>query len=240
MIARKVTPGFLVAAIATLLPGVSVAQTPGVYRVGGGVKAGVLISKQEPQYSEEARAAKLQGTVVLAIVIGEDGQPRDLRVIKSLGLGLDEKAVESVAQWRFQPGEKEGRPVAVEATIEVNFRLLGDPRVWSVSGARFTAPPGATPPSILKAPPAAPSGLPENATARVAFDVDPQGVPINIQVEESSDPKWNDEVIALIREWRFQAALESGTAIESHAVFDLTRGLTPPAAPGAPPMKKRE
>lgn len=96
----------------------------GVYRIGGGVSAPTLIYKIEPEYSEEARKAKHQGTVVLYIVVDEKGMPQNLRVIRPIGLGLDEKAIEAVQKWRFKPGLKDGRPVAVAATIEVNFRLL--------------------------------------------------------------------------------------------------------------------
>jgi TonB family protein len=96
----------------------------GVYKIGGGVSAPALIYKVEPEYSEEARKAKFQGTVVLYVVVDEKGNPRDLRVIRPLGLGLDEKAIEAVQKWRFRPGMLQGKPVPVAATIEVNFRLL--------------------------------------------------------------------------------------------------------------------
>jgi TonB family protein len=96
----------------------------GVFRIGGGVSAPVAVEKHEPQYSSEARINKYQGTVVLSIVIGADGIPLDFRVMRSLGLGLDQKAIEAVRQWRFKPGMKEDQPVSVKATVEVNFRML--------------------------------------------------------------------------------------------------------------------
>jgi TonB family protein len=96
----------------------------GAYRIGGGVSQPTLISKVEPEYSEEARKAKWQGTVVLQLVVDEHGMPQQMRVTRSLGLGLDQKAMEAVAKWRFKPGLKDGKPVPVIATIEVNFRLL--------------------------------------------------------------------------------------------------------------------
>ena len=65
-----------------------------------------------------------QATVIILIVVDEHGKPRDMKVIRPLGLGLDEKALEAIRQWRFNPGKKDGKPVAVQATIEVNFRLL--------------------------------------------------------------------------------------------------------------------
>jgi len=96
----------------------------GVFRVGGGVSAPRLVNKVEPEYSEEARKAKYQGTVVLAVEVWPDGQAHNIRVLRSLGLGLDEKAVQAVQQWKFVPGKKDGQDVKVAATIEVNFRLL--------------------------------------------------------------------------------------------------------------------
>jgi TonB family protein len=96
----------------------------GAYRVGGGVSAPAVLFKVEPEYSEEARKAKFQGTVVLSIVVDPSGKARDVRVIRPLGLGLDEKAIEAVMKWRFKPGLKDGNPVPVQATVEVNFRLL--------------------------------------------------------------------------------------------------------------------
>lgn len=96
----------------------------GLYRVGGGVSAPVPIFKVEPEYSEEARKAKFQGTVVLSIVVDEQGHPKNFRVVRPLGLGLDERAIEAVQKWRFRPAQKDGKPVPVMATVEVNFRLL--------------------------------------------------------------------------------------------------------------------
>ncbi len=95
----------------------------GVYRVGGGVSAPRAIYAPDPSYSEEARKAKYQGTVVLWVVVGADGRTRDIRVQRSLGLGLDENAVEAIRRWRFEPARKDGMPVAVQVSVEVNFRL---------------------------------------------------------------------------------------------------------------------
>jgi TonB family protein len=78
----------------------------------------------DPEFSEEARKAKYQGTVVLTIEVGADGKPHGIRIVSGLGLGLDEKAIEAVSQWKFKPAMRNGRPVPAPATIEVNFRLL--------------------------------------------------------------------------------------------------------------------
>jgi len=95
----------------------------GVFRVGGGVAAPKLIFDPEPEYSEEARKAKYQGTCVLSVIVGPDGLAHDIKVTNTLGLGLDEKAIEAVRKWRFEPAVKDGKPVNVLISVQVNFRL---------------------------------------------------------------------------------------------------------------------
>jgi TonB family protein len=95
----------------------------GVYRVGGGVSAPRVLSRSDPAYTPEANAAKVEGTVLLSIVIGTDGMAHDVNVVKALGSGLDEQAVIAVQKWHFQPAEKDGQPVKARAQIEVNFKI---------------------------------------------------------------------------------------------------------------------
>jgi len=108
-------------------PGVGPGSGGGIggdlYHVGGGVSSPHAIYEPEPEYSEEARKAKYQGVVVLQLIIGADGRPRDIRVARALGMGLDQKAIEAVRQWRFEPAFLGSQPVAVVVNIEVNFRL---------------------------------------------------------------------------------------------------------------------
>src|SRR6516225_2533108 len=95
----------------------------GAYRIGNGVSAPRALETPDPEYSEEARKAKYQGVVVLWLIVGPDGKPHDIRVSRPLGMGLDQKAIEAVQRWRFEPAMKDGRPVAVQINVEVNFRL---------------------------------------------------------------------------------------------------------------------
>ncbi len=104
-------------------PGMGGGTGGGIFRVGGGVSAPRAIYQPDPEYSEEARKAKYQGTVVLAAVIDANGHPRDIRVARSVGLGLDEKAMEAVKTWRFEPAKKDNQAVAVLVNIEVTFNL---------------------------------------------------------------------------------------------------------------------
>jgi len=73
--------------------------------------------------SDQARTAKFQGSVLLWMIVGEDGLPKDIRIVRSVGLGLDERAMETVKTWRFDPGRKDGHPVATQINVEVSFRL---------------------------------------------------------------------------------------------------------------------
>ncbi len=104
-------------------PGSGAGTGDGIFRVGGGVSPPKPTFSPDPEYSEEARKAKYQGTVVLFLIVGPDGRSRDIRVARSLGMGLDEKAIEAVRQWRFEPAKKDGRAVAVGINVEVNFNL---------------------------------------------------------------------------------------------------------------------
>lgn len=94
------------------------------YSLGAGVTPPLLLYKVEPDYSEEARKARYQGSTGLRIIVDENGAVRHIEVTRPLGLGLDEKAVEAVRRWRFRPGLRDGKPVPVWAAVEVYFRLL--------------------------------------------------------------------------------------------------------------------
>jgi len=116
------------------LPATRLAQAPvaspappytgNVSRPGSDVSAPVPTFRPEPKYTQEARRARIEGAVLLSVVVDPDGNTRNIKVVKSLDPGLDQKAIEAVSQWKFKPGQKDGMPVAVQAQVEVNFRLL--------------------------------------------------------------------------------------------------------------------
>jgi TonB family protein len=95
----------------------------GVFKVGGGISAPQAVSTPDPEYTEEARNAKTQGTCILWLIVDDQGRPRDIRVVRGLGMGLDAKAVEAVKQWKFLPSLRDGRPVNVQISVEVGFKL---------------------------------------------------------------------------------------------------------------------
>ncbi len=95
----------------------------GVFHVGGGVSPPRTTYAPEPEFSEEARKAKYQGVCTLGLIVGTDGRPSNIHVLNSLGMGLDEKAIEAVKNWKFEPAMKDGHPVRVEIAVEVDFHL---------------------------------------------------------------------------------------------------------------------
>jgi TonB family protein len=97
---------------------------PGIYPAGKeGVTLPQVIYNPEPSFSDEARKAKMQGIVLLMVVVGQDGHTYNIRVRQSLGMGLDEKAIEAVSRWRFKPATLNGQPVATQIAVEVDFHL---------------------------------------------------------------------------------------------------------------------
>jgi TonB family protein len=108
----------------TLSRGVSPSRT--VFSIGNGTTAPTVLTRVEPEYSDQARNAKYSGSVLLSLVVNTDGKADDIKVLRGAGMGLDEKAIEAVQKWTFRPGKSNGVPMRVRAQIEVDFRLLGD------------------------------------------------------------------------------------------------------------------
>jgi TonB family protein len=100
------------------------AQDRRIHRVSEpGVIAPKVLYKVDPNYTQEARDAKIEGTVVVDVEVHPDGKAHNLKVERTLDPGLDQKALDAISAWRFQPATKNGKPIAVEATIEINFKL---------------------------------------------------------------------------------------------------------------------
>jgi TonB family protein len=96
---------------------------PGPYRAGDSFTSPTLIFKVEPEYTQEARAARIEGTVILSIEVDAKGIPQNIKLLRSFAPGLEQKAIDAVSRWRFRPAMRDGQPVAITAQVEVNFRL---------------------------------------------------------------------------------------------------------------------
>jgi TonB family protein len=111
------------------------ANNPGaVFRVGGGVSAPEPLYAVVPEYTREALAAKYQGSVTLSVVVDPSGSARDIRVVRALGLGLDQKAFDAASRWLFFPGKKDGQPIAVVTQIQLTFRLSDQDQTAGAEG----------------------------------------------------------------------------------------------------------
>ncbi len=193
-----------------------------------------LLAIAEPEYSEEAALAELEGTVIVTAAGGADqsGRPEELRVKQSLGLGLDEKALLAVQQWRFRPNTK-------PTSVAVDFSLHFKPSRWHLIGVDFRPPEGATRPTVLSAFYPAGAGV-FNSTAieegrllgaigrqafvGLSFDVDEHGIPTNIQVARTSDDVWNDQATTVLRGWRFTPGMKDGRPVSVSCTFDFAWG----------------
>jgi len=120
---RRISKGVL-AGLMFVLVGVSSVGAEHIYKAGGAVTNPSVIQEVEPEYTPEARNAKIQGMVLLRLVVGSDGIARDIQVEQGIDAGLDQNAVQALRQWRFKPAIRNARPVAVMAKVAVNFRLL--------------------------------------------------------------------------------------------------------------------
>ena len=96
----------------------------GVYHVGGLVRAPELVHEVEAEFSEEARKAKFSGNVIVSLIVDDSGNPQRVRCARDVGMGLCDKAIEAVRQYRFKPATKDGKPVKVEMSVEVNFQVF--------------------------------------------------------------------------------------------------------------------
>ncbi len=97
----------------------------GLYRVGGGISAPVALNTVEAEFSDEARRNKYQGVCLVALIVDVHGNPQNPRVVRPLGMGLDEKALEAVMKYKFKPAMKDGKtPVPVMINVEINFRIF--------------------------------------------------------------------------------------------------------------------
>ena len=215
-----------------------------------GTTAPVLLFKKEPEYSEEARKAKYQGTVTLYVIIGVDGRVRESRVMRSLGLGLDEKAIEAVNQWKFKPAYSNGQPVEAPSTIEVQFRLLdtgnpvfvsGSPALQSEvnsSSTTFTTravspapeysvppPPGLRPAVLIfkKEPEytAEARAAKYQGTVVLSVTIGADGIVSAAKVLRSLGMGLDEKAIEAVRQWRFRPATQDGNPIEMVATVEV-------------------
>jgi TonB family protein len=188
----------------------------------------IVIIQSNPDYPEEARRKKISGTCLISFTVDTDGIPRSVRVVKGLEPSLDANAIQAIETWRFKPARKDGKtPVPFDLTTEVSFRLLdkhesggvvaiparpGDPGTYlSYDGSRII------PPIPLKQ--IAPKYPFMDRVHRISGDctlkmiIDSEGVPQNVHVVKSVDPRLNESAVKAVKQWRYKPASKDGVPV---------------------------
>lgn len=183
-----------------------------------------LVSKVNPDYSEEARRAGVEAVVAVGLVVGLQGLPEEVLVVKPAGFGLDEHAAEAVRAWRFQPGMKDGQPVRTKATVQVDFHR-GD--TGQTSRLNFTLPSGAQHPELMMGRVPRRPSYSSYEFSKIQFTVNKGGHPKNFKVLVTTNPVWLEKALDDIREWRFRPASVSGEFVEAEGVLEIQAGQPP-------------
>lgn len=202
----------VLAAAITAFGGLSpAAQQTAIYRVGAeGVQAPRVIVEKKPSYTAEAIRAKVSGSVELEAVVGLDGVPSSIRLIRGLDPGLDRNAVAAFAEWRFKPGTKDGRPVSVLVTIQMTFTLR-DPRIYDKKSEGVTAP--------VMLTEAKPSYTADAIRDRITGSVDVEGIVgvdgklTGVRVVKGLDAGLDRKAIEAAEQWTFTPATLEGRAV---------------------------
>lgn len=181
-----------------------------------------VIRELEPEYTEEARRAGVNADVVIKLVVGEDGAAREIRVVRGAGFGLDENAVRAIEGWHFDPGSKDGKPIASPTRLTVRFRVSSKRREGQTAGLNFSLGAGVIRPELIEGSIPTNPERPEDTHLRVRITVGTDGHPKDLQTLESSDEEWSNHVLWEIAGWRFRPAGRSGVPEEAVGIFELT------------------
>lgn len=204
-----------------------------VYKVGKDVSAPQITQSPDPEYSEEARKKSVQGRCVLKLVVDQQGIPRDIKVIRSVGYGLDEKAVEAVQKWRFKPATLNGHPVSVQINVEVTFNLYkqaaenGPPATASPGpDIIYTVGGGVTAPKAIKA--VDPEYSEEARRKHIAGNVtlmlvvEPDGTVSNIRVIQALGYGLDEKAIEAVHKWRFEPGTKDGKPVRVQLAIGMS------------------
>jgi TonB family protein len=202
------------------------------------VSAPVVLYKTESEYSEVARKLNAKGTVALYIEVQPDGTAGNIRVLRSLGYGLEERAIEAVRKWRFRPGTKDGKAVVVRANIEVNFRGLGKVTDWCSQEMAFPSEAGLAPPvvtdgtlpNVRTASQTASSRprptilIPDTLNEHVVleFTVDLGRSVKNVHVIDGSESS-SELLSRYLATWKFQPAVKNNRSVEAIGKVSFVR-----------------
>jgi TonB family protein len=175
-------------------------------RIGGGVTPPKVLHTVDPQFSEQARKAKFNGIVLINLIVDTNGMPQNVHILRGVGMGLDEKAVEAVKQYVFQPAMEGGKPVPVQLNVEVNYQIFDGPKVLHSVPLELSD----------EARQAHASG-----TILVAFTVDTHGNAQDVHVLHGVGMGMDIRAVQAIRQYMFQPFVENGQPVAKATTLPL-------------------
>jgi protein TonB len=218
-----------VVAISIALAGPLAAQEP-VYRVGEGTAAPKLLHEVKPEYPPSAMFAAAQGVVTLECVVGTDGGVTDIKVTRPLHAALDEAAAAALAKWRFLPGTREGKAVAVRVDVEISFALRDAPQ--ERKGPPLGSPDvlkkedGVVMPTVVKdvKPTYTAQAMRDGAQGSVKMEavVLPDGTVGDVRVTQRLNPDLDEQALRAIRQWTFKPGTKDGVAVPVQVDVEMT------------------
>jgi len=174
--------------------------------IGGGVTPPKVVYQVSPQFSEQARAAKFSGVVLVNIIVDAHGLPQNVHVLRGVGMGLDESAMEAVTQYRFEPAMLGDKPVPVELNVEVNFQIFKDPKILHSVPLELTDTARQNKAS---------------GTILVAFIVDTEGNPQNVHVLHGVGMGMDFEAVKAVHQYKFEPFVENGQPVAKPTTLQL-------------------
>jgi TonB family protein len=190
---------------ATTAPAPDSTTTP-LRRIGNGVSVPQLLTHVDPKFSEQARAAKFSGVVLVTLIVDTNGLPQNVHVLRGVGMGLDEVAMDAVKQYSFRPAMENGKPVAVQLNVEVNFQILDAPKVL------HSVPLELSPEAIQ---------MQASGTILVAFIVDKDGNPQNVHVLRGVGMGMDERAVEAIKQYKFEPVIENGQPVAKPTTIQL-------------------
>ena len=225
----QLVPALVALATTFVLPAGARAQD--AVRPGGGVTGPRIVKEVKPGYTPAALTAGVEGAVQLQCVVRPDGTVEDVKVTVPLHPELDKEAARALSEWRFEPGRRDGKAVAVLVDVEMTFTLREDPPA-PYKGPSLDSPevlrPGkevTTPVVVSERKPAyTPAALQRKTQGRVKLEcvVLPDGTVGEVRVLEHLHPELAEASVRALRQWKFKPGTKDGVAVPVRVEVEMT------------------
>jgi TonB family protein len=185
----------------------------GAYTVGDGVISPKVLTRAAPRIPDLAIKLRAAGEVLLSLVVQADRTIRDIQVVRSVGYGMDEEAIQTVRKWRFAPGTKDGAPVDVRIRAAVSFSEAPDPRAWGAGPMLFDLPTGSKPPKLESGSMPRPVRNDGNETVVLRFSLNSSGETGDIRPLQGSESSSLQALIGSLSTWKFSLSPDVVTPV---------------------------